>query len=63
MGRQAVRAASVETDGAAVGFVNPADDVETDGFAGPVRPDQAENFSGLHLKVHPIQRRKSAETF
>src|ERR1700684_4352026 len=42
-------------------LVEPAQAIEQGGFAGAVRPDQAEDLALMHVKGHAVQRNDAAE--
>jgi len=46
-----------------VGIIQSADDPQQRRFAGTGRPEQRDEFAGLDLEAHVVQRRKRAEFF
>jgi len=48
---------------AGAGRDNAAEHTDGGGFAGPVGPQESEDFSGSHGKRNPINRHKLTESF
>ena len=47
---------SVDTDGAAVGTIDPGQDLDSRGLAGPVFADQSGDLTRIEVEPHLIQR-------
>ena len=61
MARQLQQTLAREVNGSGAGLIKAVQTIEERRLAGTVRPDQAANLSGFHIKRHIVEGQDPAE--